>query len=290
MPCIHTTDPHWIEYLRSNSKTQAVFWKRPNGKKKFNLAPNDYFYFVVKGTKLVAGRGKYRKQDHKSPEDAWNGYHDQLGSPTKDLFLQNIRKVLDDGNGINEIKCIELYEIEWFSEDLMFYFDEDTFSRKTQICKIHEFNKEQIRVLNLPLPYILSYYSQIEELNDILLSDEEPIDDVKKEAFIEGAKKLATHKTIERNYNLIKQAKDRYSKNCDICSMTFQEVYNIDYIEAHHKIPLKSAGKTMNSTDDIALLCANCHRAVHKKMAIDKNMKYEEIKKEIQRGFENNGG
>ncbi|SDY90675.1 5-methylcytosine-specific restriction enzyme A [Citreimonas salinaria] len=50
--------------------------------------------------------------------------------------------------------------------------------------------------------------------------------------------------------------------------MRFSEIYGelgAGYIEAHHKVPvaqLKDGSKTKIS--DLAALCANCHRIIHK--------------------------
>ena len=55
---------------------------------------------------------------------------------------------------------------------------------------------------------------------------------------------------------------------CEVCDFNFTKTYGIrskDYIECHHKNPLsdtKVGEKT--KTEDLALLCANCHRVIHR--------------------------
>ncbi|WP_394230911.1 HNH endonuclease [Bacillus thuringiensis] len=93
--------------------------------------------------------------------------------------------------------------------------------------------------------------------------------------FPEGKKKLRLHIYRERNSKLIRTVKDKFkSKNngklfCEICKFDYKEKYGElgeDYIEGHHVIPvseLKEGSKT--KVEDIILVCANCHRMLHRK-------------------------
>ncbi|MBJ8107148.1 MULTISPECIES: HNH endonuclease [Bacillus cereus group] len=93
--------------------------------------------------------------------------------------------------------------------------------------------------------------------------------------FPEGKKKLRLHIYRERNSKLIRTVKDEFkSKNngklfCEICKFDYKEKYGElgeDYIEGHHVIPvseLKEGSKTR--VEDIILVCANCHRMLHRK-------------------------
>ncbi|WP_171316319.1 HNH endonuclease [Vibrio splendidus] len=78
------------------------------------------------------------------------------------------------------------------------------------------------------------------------------------------------HKVRERDPKLVKEAKSRFIKKhgflfCESCGFKFSDHYDFDYAEAHHKKPLgklKAGEKTKSS--DLAILCANCHIAVHR--------------------------
>jgi predicted HNH restriction endonuclease len=52
-----------------------------------------------------------------------------------------------------------------------------------------------------------------------------------------------------------------------LCNFRFVEAYPFlknDVIEVHHVVPLKTLNKSSIVTpDDLMLLCANCHLAVH---------------------------
>lgn len=90
---------------------------------------------------------------------------------------------------------------------------------------------------------------------------------------IEGNSVLAQHMRFERNNSFIKKIKEKALRNnkmlnCQICGFSFYEKYGekgAGFIEAHHKKPLsESAGKVRTSKEDIALVCSNCHRMLHR--------------------------
>ncbi len=112
---------------------------------------------------------------------------------------------------------------------------------------------------------------------------------------LEGEKKYVLHLSIERDRKLRDQKislfLDKHGKLfCELCNFRFVEAYPFlkdDIIEVHHIIPLSTLNKsTLVTPDDLMLLCANCHLAVHQGDA-EKNllaaMAYFEIN-----GVENN--
>jgi 5-methylcytosine-specific restriction protein A len=54
---------------------------------------------------------------------------------------------------------------------------------------------------------------------------------------------------------------------CEAGGFNFERIYGDrgrGFIECHHVVPLHVAGTRVNSTADLALLCANCHRMIHR--------------------------
>jgi 5-methylcytosine-specific restriction protein A len=54
---------------------------------------------------------------------------------------------------------------------------------------------------------------------------------------------------------------------CEACGFDFGRVYGDrgrDYIECHHRTPLHVTGETDTRLSDLALICSNCHRMVHR--------------------------
>lgn len=93
--------------------------------------------------------------------------------------------------------------------------------------------------------------------------------------FPEGRIVEKRHKFRERKPEVIRIAKQNFKKNnhgklfCQICNFNFEDKYGElgkDFIEGHHVIPVSEMkiGDTTNP-NDIALLCCNCHRMVHKR-------------------------
>jgi 5-methylcytosine-specific restriction protein A len=55
--------------------------------------------------------------------------------------------------------------------------------------------------------------------------------------------------------------------HCQVCAFDFEAAYGgrgREYIEVHHTLPLHASGETKTKLSDLVLLCANCHRMVHR--------------------------
>jgi len=96
-----------------------------------------------------------------------------------------------------------------------------------------------------------------------------------KRQFEEGRKRLIKHARLEkvRNSALILEAKRLYKATheilkCEVCSFDFEAAYGDrgrDYIEAHHTTPISQIEDVTNLTvDDLRMVCANCHRMLHR--------------------------
>ena len=96
-------------------------------------------------------------------------------------------------------------------------------------------------------------------------------------AFPEGRRIEWLHKRRERSSRVVREAKERHARAnngnlpCEACGFDFQELYGDrgrHFIEAHHKVPLSELKEDQIAetfVDDLALVCANCHRMLHKK-------------------------
>jgi len=90
----------------------------------------------------------------------------------------------------------------------------------------------------------------------------------------EGKKVLKRHYVRERNPKVIKEAKrtalgQTGELRCEVCGFSFFDKYGErgkDFIEGHHKKPIAAMKEgEITSPEDIALICSNCHRMIHKK-------------------------
>ncbi len=93
------------------------------------------------------------------------------------------------------------------------------------------------------------------------------------DGFPEGKLVERKHKSRERNSKLITEVKSDFLKKykrlyCTVCDFDFERNYGKrgrEFIEAHHTIPVSDmvAGQETKK-EDIALVCSNCHRILHR--------------------------
>ncbi|MFD7451565.1 HNH endonuclease [Kitasatospora sp. NPDC059827] len=89
----------------------------------------------------------------------------------------------------------------------------------------------------------------------------------------EGRLLLRQHLARERNPGLRRRKIDsavRHGQSlaCEVCGFDFQRTYGTrgtGYIECHHVVPLHEAGEGRTKLSDLALICANCHRMIHRR-------------------------
>ncbi|MFD7066637.1 HNH endonuclease [Streptomyces sp. NPDC059913] len=89
----------------------------------------------------------------------------------------------------------------------------------------------------------------------------------------EGRLLLRLHRSRERNRALRKRKIDAVLRQgrrlaCEACGFDFEHVYGdrgSGYIECHHVVPLHEAGEGRTKLSDLALICANCHRMIHRR-------------------------
>lgn len=101
----------------------------------------------------------------------------------------------------------------------------------------------------------------------------------------EGGKRVFFSVRRERDGTLRKIAPAIHGYNCMACGFNYEDCYGEigkGFIEVHHVVPLASAGvvKT-NPETDLVVLCANCHRMVHRKKGVC--LSIQKLKECIQR-------
>jgi len=89
----------------------------------------------------------------------------------------------------------------------------------------------------------------------------------------EGGVVLAMHLRRERDRGLrerkiraVLQAHGALS--CEVCGFDFGRTYGdvgAGYIEVHHVVPLHASGQTTTRLADLAVVCSNCHRMIHRR-------------------------
>jgi predicted HNH restriction endonuclease len=115
---------------------------------------------------------------------------------------------------------------------------------------------------------------------DVVVNDDD------ESSFSEGKEKYLIHRSRERDSTITRKAKavrlrDTGTLSCDICDFDFYKKYGklgLGFIEAHHKIPVSELdGNTKTKISDLALVCSNCHRMLHRQKATMQISKLKEI-------------
>ncbi|NRR90831.1 HNH endonuclease [Winogradskyella undariae] len=103
----------------------------------------------------------------------------------------------------------------------------------------------------------------------------------------EGGIKVATINKYERQPSIKNEAIKIHGLECVACGFNFQDFYGDwgkGFIEVHHIQPLsenKGIEIETNPKTDLAVLCANCHRMVHRKKNI--TLSVQELKEKIKK-------
>lgn len=89
---------------------------------------------------------------------------------------------------------------------------------------------------------------------------------------VEGRLVYREHRFRERNPAVVAAKKNTTLKTtgrlaCEVCDMDFAEQYGEigeGYIEAHHTVQLALGAVRVTTIHDLALVCPNCHRMIHR--------------------------
>ncbi|WP_392962891.1 HNH endonuclease [Streptomyces sp. LN245] len=108
------------------------------------------------------------------------------------------------------------------------------------------------------------------DLQDLAQADDDVDDEFSAP---EGRLLLRRHRARERNRGLRKKKIESVLRKggtleCEACGFDFEEVYGdrgAGYVECHHVVPLHEAGEGNTKLGDLALICANCHRMIHRR-------------------------
>lgn len=144
-------------------------------------------------------------------------------------------------------------------------------------------DKEKLRQIAVTIRAIAQDKTLASEINLV-----EPDPTAEMVESIEGELLYRLHKLRERNSNLVQRKKRAIlgatgKLECEVCRFDFGRVYGQlgeGYIECHHKTPLHKLRVAQKTTlEDLALVCANCHRMLHKSI---NTLTVEELKKIVK--------
>ncbi len=197
-------------------------------------------------------------------------YHDIYNPPESPYYVKR-----GEARPIMVLFNNKVFEAEYRFED-----QEDK-TLQLQSIRFKKALKEEFKNV-FPEPQGRFYIQCGRDLNHFIFTVE-PLfldDDISNngdDEYSEGNEAYRLHRIWERKPEVVKKAKDRFHKKhgrlfCEACGFDFLESYGDRgnmFIEGHHT-KLVSAMKEGEKTkvEDIALLCSNCHRMIHKKPII----------------------
>ncbi len=94
-----------------------------------------------------------------------------------------------------------------------------------------------------------------------------------QEGVLEGSVLMRAHRQRERNSGIVRKKKALAMSSgcmrCEVCDFDYAERYGSlgrGFIECHHTVPLfRLAPGQVTRLADLSLVCANCHRVLHRK-------------------------
>ena len=100
-----------------------------------------------------------------------------------------------------------------------------------------------------------------------------PVPEDDESSYPEGRAAYRLHRKLERDCKLAKRAKRKRLEEvgflaCDVCKFDFEGRFGplgSGFVEAHHTRPVSELnGKAKTKIGDLALVCSNCHRMLHR--------------------------
>lgn len=269
---IGVTSREWFTYLsQSNNLEEVNFWRKNTNNFKA-LKKGESFFFLVKnkkdimGERAVLGKAIYERFEVLSVNEAWNNYGIRNGDESKDSFTARMNKMFGTDTINSQIGCIILSDFQPFKNAV--YLSEVGIEFKNSVVSGKRITETEVNIINeYGFRAVESVMSKLKEANNIGFTEDD-------EGFPEGKLILKQHLIKERNSEVVKLAKKRFIQKhgklfCEVCDFDFSIRYGDigkGYIEGHHTKPVSEmAENEKTKVEDIAIVCANCHRMLHRK-------------------------
>ncbi len=113
-------------------------------------------------------------------------------------------------------------------------------------------------------------------------------------SFPEGKEKYQLHRKFERDISFTRRVKQMRLREtgrliCEVCNFDFFKAYGMlgeGFIEAHHTVPVSELdGISHTNISDLALVCSNCHRMLHRRRPW---LSHDELKNLLKHSSERN--
>lgn len=140
-------------------------------------------------------------------------------------------------------------------------------------------------IWNLIKVHVDTDVSELKNIMDDLISIEESETEKEVPSKTEGGKKVIISYRYERSPSLRKAAFKIHGYDCAVCGFNYGKTYGSlgkDFAEVHHISLLSANGEIITDPKtDLVVLCANCHRMIHRKRKV--TLTVLELKKKLTR-------
>lgn len=212
--------------------------------------------------------------------DAYRLFYDSLNGGRKILEFEHSLK--------NSRDAFDSYFIETKREG---WKDINKNPAKLSGFSFQVFNEFKNKSENFIYSIIKNYYDGNIKIKpsifEDLISEDISNSEINNSTRTEGGIKVRIQRSLERKPKLRQLALKIHGYKCQVCNFDFENFYGIwgkNFAEVHHLIPLSKLKGKKYKTDpktDLAVLCSNCHRMVHRKKNV--TLSLEELKEKIVR-------
>lgn len=271
---IGVTSREWFTYLSATPGFSEVnFWRKNTNSFNVLQAGEPFFFIVkndkgVKGERAVLGKATYIRYEVLTVDEAWDKYRNGNGDENRESFESRMNEMFETDTHTGKIGCIILTDFQAFDNPVILSeigieFKDSVVSGKSKGIG----DREISLILEYGSSTVGNVMRKLTEVDRIGFTEDD-------EGFPEGKLKLKQHLVRERNPEVIKLAKERYLQRhgkliCEVCTFDFKEHYGDigeGYIEGHHTKPImEMAENEVTKVEDIALVCSNCHRMLHRR-------------------------
>lgn len=269
---IGITSREWFEYLMAHQIHNEInFWRKNTNQFKV-LKQGEPFFFLVKNLKgikterQVLGCATFERFETNTVQGAWDRYKEGNGDRSFGDFIARMEEMFKTNLQDEEIGCIILSDFKVFPQTVLLSeigidFQNSIVSGKSiGLYEIEKLNSSGFKTRT-------EIIKELQEVYHVGLTEDD-------ESFSEGRQVLKQHLIRERNPKLIARAKELYKLKhgkliCEVCYFDFEKEYGeigADYIEGHHTKPVSEIQPGEETKiEDIAMVCANCHRMLHRR-------------------------
>ncbi|MED1471790.1 HNH endonuclease [Bacillus salipaludis] len=269
---IGVTSREWFTYLSAHNEAVEInFWRKDTKDFKSITMGEPFFFLVknnkrVKGERAILGMATYIRFEVLTVADAWDRYRNANGDEDKESFIGRMNTMFGTDTPTGQIGCIILTDFKVFDNPVYLSNINIKFANSTMSGQGIT-DTDVNTILEYGFSSVGNVIRKLNEIDRIGFTEDD-------DGFPEGKVKLKQHLVRERNPLVMKLAKERFLQKhgklfCEVCEFDFQQHYGKlgdGYIEGHHTKPVSEMEDNQETkVEDIVLVCANCHRMLHRK-------------------------